>query len=57
MDFSMRLAEQWKIQTLNQALAHYRKHSTNESELKRNMYLEELKIWTFEAKVRLKQTK
>ena len=56
MDFSMRLAEQWKIQTVNQALAHYRKHATNESELKRNMYLEELKIWTVEAKVRLNQT-
>ena len=56
MDFSMRLAEQWKIQTVNQVVAHYRKHATNESELKRNMYLEELKIWTGEAKVRLNQT-
>ena len=25
MDFSMRLAEQWKIKTLNQALANFRK--------------------------------
>ena len=30
----MRLAEQWKIQTVNQALA-YRKYATNESELKK----------------------
>ena len=27
MDFSMRLAEQWKIQTVNQVVAHYRKHA------------------------------
>ena len=56
MDFSIRLAEQWKIQTVNQVGAHYRKHAKNESELRRNMYLEELKIWTVEAKVRLNQT-
>jgi len=57
MDFSMRLAEQWKIQTVNQVLAHYRKHTKNESELKRNMYLEEMKIWTREAKEKFKKYK
>ena len=31
----MRLAEQWKIQTINQVVAKYRIHAKNESELKR----------------------
>ena len=57
MDFSIRVAEKWKIQTVNQVLAHYRKHTKNESELKRNMYLEEMKIWTREAKEKFKKDK
>ena len=55
MDFSMRLAEQWKIKTLNQALANFRKHATNESELRKDLFVEEMKIWTREAKVRVTQ--
>jgi len=52
-DLSLRLAEKWRVVTLESQIAHFRFHGENESVQKRKMLLEEMKIWIHEAKVRL----
>ena len=55
-DLAMRIAESRQIQTVNQMIAHYRIHGANETILKRKLHLEELKIWTCEARSRLPES-
>ena len=55
-DISLRLAESWQIQSLNQIVAHFRMHGANESIKRRKLHLEELRNWSEEAKVRLPES-
>ena len=55
-DISLRLAESWRIKTLNQTVAHFRMHGANESIKRRNLHLEELRKWSEEAKIRLPES-
>ena len=51
-DFSLRIAENWRIITINRSLAKYRIHGANESIVQRKKHIEELKKWIIESKER-----
>jgi len=52
-DISLRIAETFKIKTINDVVANFRAHGLNETINKKKLHIEELKKWFYEANIRL----